>query len=54
VNRVNAVAAADAAMIALWRRSWIASRLQSIACRVQIAWIESRCRHLLGAAGVRW
>jgi len=47
------VAAADAAMDAIWRRSWIGGRVQWLACRLQIAWLDSRCRRLLAAAGIR-
>jgi len=45
-------AAADAAVDAIWRRSWIGGRLASLACRLRAAWTESTCRRLLRAAGV--
>lgn len=46
------VAAADAAMDALWRGSWVGTHVASIARRLRAAWFESRCRRVLAAAGL--
>lgn len=48
------VDAADAAMDALWRRSWIGGRVRGVAARLRVAWLESWCRRALAAAGVEW
>ena len=44
------VAAADAAMDALWRGSWIGAHVTLMARRLRAAWFDSRCRRIAAAA----
>jgi hypothetical protein len=54
VKTFDEIAAMDASVEAIWRRSWIGRSLQSFVCRLQIAWLDSWCRRTLAAVGIRW